>query len=270
MTKKISSQTKDMTQRDLATEVKLNNTVDTYITEMKELPPVKEKDNPNLGKTPLFPEKNLLPEIPKEKAKPALVTSKSSNTLQEDASFEKENESKKKFPLSSKDLILGIINLVSIILLIIVISRFPDQAARLKKLNNDFILNESGVSFEFSEIETSKKKADEINNLYLDESGVVNFVNELEKMKGETSTFNKVILPNQKAVKDRTGSFGIPVIIELKGSWDFIASDLLTIQKLTYLFRPAVTEIYLDKEDPSVINFKYGGMLYVTDRLGQN
>jgi Tfp pilus assembly protein PilO len=69
---------------------------------------------------------------------------------------------------------------------------------------------------------------------------------------------------------DKTGNYGIPVIIELNGAWESIGQDLQEIQKLPFLLRAISIDAEPDKENESMIQFKYGGFLYVDTRLGEN
>ena len=106
----------------------------------------------------------------------------------------------------------------------------------------------------------------------MDEAGVVNFVNEVEKLKSESSAIQKVTFVSQKVVKDKTGNYGIPVVIELAGSWEVIAEDLEKIDTLAFLFRTVRVEAEKSpkEEEAGVIIYKYGVFLYVKDELGKD
>lgn len=251
--------------------------VGKYLTEMKELPPeiveeLKPAQNPvskpSLNQPPAPLAKEDKPPVKEEKKKVEEpdVKEKESDVAESD---EFESEEKSKLPLTSKDVILGAINLITIVFLIIILTRFPQKAQELKSLRNESLIEGPKVTFETSEIELSKTKADALRGLFLDESGVVNFVNEVEKIRTKGRSIVKVTFTSQKAIQDRTENFGVPIVIEMKGSWDAIGQDLEDIEKLPFLFRSAVIEVRTDSEDPSVIDFKYGVLLYVIDRLGQ-
>ena len=70
-----------------------------------------------------------------------------------------------------------------------------------------------------------------------------------ELQKSDAGAISKVSFASQKAVTDKTGNYGVPIVIELMGSWDAIDSDLQKIDKLPYLFRPVKVEIGYDEEN---------------------
>ncbi len=181
-----------------------------------------------------------------------------------------ETNEKRKLPFSSRDVILGIINLISLVLLIIILTRFPIKAQELKELRIQSVKNESSVSFEFVEIEASKEKSGQLENLFPDESGIVDFVSQVEKLKTEGGAIEKITFASQEVVMDKTGNYGIPVIIKLNGAWESIGQDLQKIQKLPFLLRAISIDAEPNKENESMIQFKYGGFLYVDTRLGEN
>ncbi|OGM60127.1 hypothetical protein A2955_04260 [Candidatus Woesebacteria bacterium RIFCSPLOWO2_01_FULL_37_19] len=247
--------------------VKKKTQIGKYITEMKELPPEEEE---TVKTKPSSENKiqNTVVETKKTEDKPKETIP--ANQVSDKNSIDDIGEQEKtKSPFSFKDIILGIINLVTIIFLIIILVRFPDKANELKKLRNENFQNTSNVSFEYTEIAEYKKKAEDMDKLFLDESGIVNFVNSVEVIKAKARSISKLSFTSQKAVNDKTGNFGIPAIIELAGNWDLISADLAEIERLPYLFRPVVIEIFPDKEDVNIVHFNYGGLLYVVDRFGE-
>ena len=154
--------------------------------------------------------------------------------------------------------------------MIVILVKFPLKAKELKESRDEDLRNQSNVSYEFTEIDASKEKADELTKLFLDESGVVDFVNDVEKIKIKNRALSKVSFTRQKGVKDRTGNFGIPVVIDFRGSWESILLDLTDLEALPFLLRPVSIDLGQDDSDPTVINLKYGGLLYVVDRLGES
>ena len=244
-----------------------NNKVDNYIREMKELPPEMGEEQ----------KKNIPQETPKVVQRPKITNVQNSkipetpvsSDVDESIDFQKDDENSNKLPISSKDIILGLINVVTIVFLIIILTKFPQKSEELKSLRNESLMVRSIGSFEIIEIEDKKTKADKLNNLFLDEGGVVDFVNEVEKIKSQGRSIVKVTFASGKAIKDRTENFGVPIVIEMKGGWDAIGMDLEEIEKLPFLFRSAVIEAEINEEDAAVIDFKYGVFLYVIDRLGQ-
>ena len=250
--------------------------VGKYLTEMKELPPEtveesnparKPEPKPTVNQSPVPVDKeNKLP-AKEERKKDAEPEVKGKDLETSPEVFE--GGEKSKLPFTSKDVILGVINLITIVFLIIILTRFPQKAQDLKGLRNQSLIEGPQATLETSEIELSKNKADTLKGLFLDESGVVNFVNEVEKIRAKGRSIVKVTFTSQKAIQDRTDNFGVPIVIEMKGSWEAIGQDLEDLEKLPFLYRSAVIEVKTDSEDPSVIDFKYGVFLYVVDRLGQ-
>ncbi|KKQ41670.1 MAG: hypothetical protein US60_C0032G0011 [Microgenomates group bacterium GW2011_GWC1_37_8] len=250
--------------------------IDKYLTQMKELPPEENEKTPSLPPVRKIPPEKVIakPEV----AKPLPKVQDNILLLEEDT-----EETKRKLPLALKDMILGIINLILVILLVIILLRFPDKAKELKDIRIDAIKNEESVSYQFDKIASAKVKADELSSLFVNDSGVVDFVNDLEKIKNENGTIKSITFANQQAIKDKTGSFGIPVVIELQGSWEKIDSDLQRIDGLPYLFRAAKVEagkpkvqpgVKLEEEqeiDENIIVFKYGIFLYYDENsVGKN
>jgi hypothetical protein len=139
----------------------------------------------------------------------------------------------------------------------------------LKSLKIQEIKNEEAEGLGTTEIETASPKAKKMSELFLDEAGIVNFVNDVELQKTEGGAISKVAFASQKAVGDKTGNYGVPIVIELAGSWESIDKDLQKIDQLPYLFRPVQIEIGYDEENPEVVIYKYGIFLYVRESLGE-
>ncbi len=246
---------------------------DKYLTEMKELPPShsleeKEKESVVREKSKI-PEKTL-----QDKSLPLNKSAKRKSDFSEKpkkSEFEKITENERKLPFTYKDVILGIVNLISIVFFIIILFNFPEKSRELRNLKIKEIKNNSLAGLETLEIEAARPKVQEINKLFLDEGGVVDFVNDVERQKSEGGAISRVTFASQKIVTDKTGNFGVPIVIELSGSWEAIDVDLQKIDKLPYLFRPIEVEItHKDEEESQVVVFKYGIFLYVRENLGQN
>lgn len=250
---------------------KLNQDI-KYLTQMKELPPE------NFDETEGIPGRSGKSERVKSDAK----TSESDELmLKNDRETDKEAvtkikdedfEDKIRLPFTVKDIILGIVNLICIVVLFVVLFKFPSKAKELKELRLERLKNEFSVSFEFSKVKESKAKSDELQKMFLNDAGVVDFVNELEKIKNEGGTIKSITFADQGPVKDRTGNTGIPVVIEFQGFWDAVDRDLQRLDNLPFLFRAARVEIQKPKPqpgqveevviDPNVVIFKYGLILY--------
>lgn len=268
----------DISKDTSTSDTEENNKLESskYLTEMKELPPELEEESkspPKLERKVVIREENSQLSASEEKPPEKEVKKLSAEPGTKDNSrIEKdefEDEEKTGLPLSSKDIILGIINLVTIVFLIIILARFPKKALDLKALRNESLIEGPKVTFENTEIGTYKEKANALNGLFLEESGVVDFVSEIEKIRAKGRSIVKVTFTSQKAIQDRTQNFGVPIVIEMKGTWESIGQDLEDIEKLPFLFRSATIEILPLEEDTSVVSFKYGVLLYVIDRLGQ-
>jgi len=113
----------------------------------------------------------------------------------------------------------------------------------LKKIRIEALKDEQSVSFEFDKISQAKTKADQIGDRYVDDSGVVDFVNDLEKIRNENGVIKNVTFANQSPIKDKTGNYGIPVVIELQGNWEQIAADIGWIDLLPYIFRAVKIDV---------------------------
>jgi hypothetical protein len=235
--------------------------VEKYLTEMKELPGHKE-----VKKAASKPDRVQL-----EAMKKATFQQKEDKAIKEPEIAKDNNNdtSSEERLITTKDILLGVINIASLALLIVLLIKLPEKAEELNKLRNQVLLSESEVALETSEVEGNKDRARELENLFIDDQGLVNFVGDVEKLKGESSSINKINITSQKAVKDKTGSYGVPVVIEMRGDWGRFGEDMKKIQQLPYLFRVIrIDSEVLDEE--GVVGLKYGGFLYVDDKLGEN
>jgi len=250
-----------------------------YITEVKETPPSHESEaiqntkDTQAVKENTPPENQVQEKTPQSEEKAEMLL-KNPEKKQE---VKKENEVKtvkKSFPLTARDIILNVINLIAVVLLVILLKKFPQNARDLNRLRTESIKNESGVSFEFGEVDTYEAKAQELNKLFLDDSGIVNFVNEVENLKDNNPAIQKISFTSNEVIKDKTGNYGTPIVIELAGSWEEIENAIIDIQQLPYLFRAvnvSAKEKDAENEDETkVIQFNYGGFLYVNSTLGKN
>ncbi|MBU0570007.1 hypothetical protein KKB40_04470 [Patescibacteria group bacterium] len=257
--------------------------IDRYLVDIKELPPISyeneggdEEEKEVKRKTshqtykPVSEAKVDSPPAKKESPDNSDEKPATRESVTQMPSENEEVVEKRKLPFSPRDIILGIINLISLALLIIILTKFPDKAQELKELRIQNVKNESSVSFEFVEIEASKEKTHQLEDLFLDEAGIVNFVGRVEELKTEGGAIDKITFASQEVTKDKTGNYGIPVIIELNGTWESIGQDLQEIQKLPFLLRAISINAEPDKDRDGMIKFGYGGFLYVDTRLGEN
>jgi hypothetical protein len=250
--------------------------VEKYLTNIKELPTFSSEKTASSKKKTEYKthvvEKQQAAEKPKQNEKQTATPAKAKAEQEEKgtepvAQETEENVSEK--PYSTKDIILGVVNVVTLVLLFIFLSKLSAQADRLKDLKNEIAISQSPIQLELSDVQKGEVKTDELNNFFVDEPGVVQFVNDVEKLRNENSSQIQVSFASQKAVKDKTENFGIPVVISFRGSWEQIDNDIGRVQALPYLFRSVkITSKVTD--DPSVIELKYGIVLYVKDELGQD
>lgn len=244
-----------------------------YLTAIKELPPDVSQMEASQPK-----DRRILEEM-KEKQKNKEKTSDLKGNEVKDATKIKdklleeeldEDERSSGLPLSAKDIVLIIVNLISVVLLVIILLKFPEKSEELKRLRVDELKSQSNIAYEAQGIEGARERSQKLNNLFLDESGVVGFVNDLEGLRGEGTSISKINFGNPTALRDKSENIGIPLVVELTGAWDAIDRDLQSIDNLPYLFRPVNVEISRSKDDSKVIIFKYGVFLYVNDSFGKN
>jgi hypothetical protein len=229
---------------------------------LKELPPEPETsvEKPKVQKTPPAKQTGEKQSVLKPKV---LVKEKALPTADEE-------EKKSRLPVTYKDILLGIINLVSVILLVVILLRLPAKAKELKDLRLASMATRADISIEQRSVDEVKDEVEELKSLFLDEGGIVKFVDGIENLQGEGSSISAVTFASQRAVKDLSGNFGVPVNIQLVGSWGQIAEDIQKIELLPYLFRAVKIDIQRQEEDPNVIVFNYGLLLYTKNELGEN
>lgn len=244
--------------------------VEKYLTQMKELPNYRERQKEVRKFDNRQPENKLNDDKqPEVKLVKKIKKEVDTNAGKDDGNINGVKEDRIEKLITTKDILLGIINIASLTLLIILLIRLPEKAKELNILRNQVLLSESEVALEISEVEGSKDKVGELESLFIDEVGLVSFVGDVEGLKGENSSINKINITSQKVVKDKTGNYGIPVVIEMRGNWTQFGEDMQKIQKLPYLFRVIRIETE-ELEEEGVIVLKYGGFLYVHDKLGED
>jgi len=240
-----------MPGRKMPKPKKEDENMEKYLTEMKELPLVDDEEPKIKPAEKPAPEKT--PDI-KDSPKP-----KQEEIQQAGESVEK--------PYSVRDVVLGVINVLAILLLFFILSKIPAKVEEYKKLNLDIQKYSEKPQTGQLQIEHNKEKFEKLSSVFLTETKIVNFVNSIEEIKKEDSSISKITFTNESAVKDKTGNSGYPLIIELTGTWEAISADLEKIDKLPYLFR--VVRVESEKSLEGVITVKYGGVLYVKD-TGKN
>ncbi len=236
--------------------------LESYLTHIKELPPTPET---HYGEEHKKPRSSITgTEYIKEKEGVSSTGLREDGSKEEfvDGDFTLVEEEEKRLPVSLKDVILGILNVISIAVLIFVLIKLPLKAKELKDLRIERIKGQESISYKSFEIEEYKSKAEELEEFFLNEEKVIEFVN-------MASRLGKVSFASQKPVKDITGNFGLPVVIELEGTRDDLDTKLQSIDNLPFLFRGVRVEISPLKEE-GMITLKYGLFLYVDENLGKN
>lgn len=169
-----------------------------------------------------------------------------------------------------KDLLLAVVNLGFVVVIVVLLGRLPSRAEELKALRNAALKMTAKGNIDIAElkIESSKEKADQLFELFPDESGLIDFVKEIDKLKDE-GIITRFSFASERAVRDKTGNFGIPLIIEFVGTWDQIDQAIAIIESLPYLLRVVNVDVQRQDEGDLII-FKYGGFIYVKESLAEN
>lgn len=165
-------------------------------------------------------------------------------------------------------IILLVVNVTMLMISVYFILSLPKKASDLNKLrsNEQKVKESKNIDVSGLEYKPAKDNVDKLTGFYPDEGGVIKFIEMVDglKEKGQIKNFSLV---GQDAVKDKTGAYGIPFIVELEGSWTDINLSLQEVQKLPYLIRAINVEVNVI--DENTVNLKYGGFLYVSDKLAK-
>lgn len=163
---------------------------------------------------------------------------------------------------------LFIVDVLLLVASVFLIINLPKKATELNKARSEEqkVIESKKIDVTSLEYAPTKESVDRLSSFYPQEDGLIDFIEMIEVLKGDGKVKN-FSLVGQDAVKDRTGAYGIPFIVEFEGSWEDINLSLQEFQKLPYLVRAVDIEIKL--VDTKTINFKYGGFLYVSDKLAK-
>lgn len=165
--------------------------------------------------------------------------------------------------------ILSLINLIGIAGIIYFDRKIPTRALEVKKLRSEQLgIAAQNLDLIKKDVEKNSEKVDKLLSLFPDEGGLVTFANELDKIKKEGKVVGFTFAA-ERALKDKTKAFGIPILIEIKGTWDEIDRDFQRIQRLPFLLRAIEIEAK-PAEEEGLIDFKFGGFLYVGKNFGKN
>ena len=189
------------------------------------------------------------------------------------SSVEKIGEQKVKKPKGEKkwwikDLILASVNIVFLAALMIILGKMPIRANELSQLKNTFVVAtaKSEVQIAEFEIEESKLKAEELKKFFPTQSGLANFAGEMDKLR-EEGLISSFSFASEDAVRDQTGYYGVPVIIRFLGTWDQIEQGLTKLGDLPFIIR--AVSIEAGAGDDNLVDFRYGGFLYVDESLAK-
>jgi hypothetical protein len=239
--------------------------VDKYLTDLKELPlELKVEESEIKPKVQEVAEikKAFVKEVSSGKTMGITSLKSEATVIPEDYETVEEIIDK---PYTSRDIILGVINLLSIIFLVFLLIKLPQKAEELKELRIEDLKDSQNLNVVSPTFESDKKKSTDLQKLFLDDFGVVNFTVDIEKLKTLNPAIQKVTFTSQKPIKDRLGFLGLPVVIILEGDWNTIGQAMNSLEALPYLFRPVSIKSDIKKDDPNVIVLNYGGLLYVGD-----
>lgn len=164
--------------------------------------------------------------------------------------------------------LIFITDLVLLAIAIFFIVNLPKKAAELNQVKSEEqkVKESKKIDITGLEYQPTKESVDKLTGFYPMEDGVIDFIEMVEVLK-DSGRIKNFALVGQDAVKDKTGAFGIPFIIEIEDSWENINISLQEFQKLPYLIRAINVEVRVI--DENTISFKYGGFLYVSDKLAK-
>jgi len=170
-----------------------------------------------------------------------------------------------------KAVVLALINLIAVAAIVFLLDRLELKAQEVKRLRSIQLSATRGEPFSAlrTDVEAAETKTGELVKYFPDSQGLIAFVGEIDKLKAE-GVVTGFSFANEESIKDKTGSFGLPVLIELRGSWAAVDSALGRIMSLPYLLRAIRVEVSPSLEDPALIDFKFGGFLYVDKNFSQD
>lgn len=169
-----------------------------------------------------------------------------------------------------KDTVLAVVNITFIIILIYLLQQMPSKAKEINSLRSTSITSKSVGTGEvqFFDLDTNKEKIEALTGVFPDEDKLLQFVAAIEEIR-DTGSVVGFTFGSENPVLDKTKNLGLPIRIDLRGSWEEISRDIERIQKLPYLFRP-VTFDAQELPQEGYVEVKYGGFLYVDKSLEKN
>jgi hypothetical protein len=167
--------------------------------------------------------------------------------------------------------VLAVINLLAVAGVVFLLDRLELKAQEVKKLRSIQLSASGGEPFSAlkTDLEAAEAKTDELVEYFPDSQGLISFVGEIDKLKAE-GVVTGFSFANEEPIKDKTGALGLPVLIELRGSWSAVDSALGRIMSLPYFIRAIRIEISPSLDEPTLIDFSFGGFLYVDKNFSQD
>jgi Tfp pilus assembly protein PilO len=212
------------------------------------------------------PVTNIIPKGQPLQASKPLKPKKGEETVNEVAEVESgEKTSILKPGILVRAAVLAIINLIAVAAIVFLMGRLELKAQEVKRLRSLHLggaSNQDPFSTLSAEIEGSETKVNELVSYFPDSQGLIAFVGEIDKLKAEGVVTN-FSFAKEEPIKDKTGALGLPVVIDLRGTWPQIDSALGRIMSLPYFIRTIRVDAAPSQEDSSLVDFKFGGFLYV-------
>ncbi len=161
---------------------------------------------------------------------------------------------------------LNAVNVILIILLILILKKLPVIAKEVKDLKNKYVLAHEKIDQAVlrSDLLVYNEKISSIESHFADEESILNFIIEIDKLKsaGLVADFSFV---SEEPVKDKTGSFGFPILIVSEGSIQNVNSALAKIDSLPYLKRAVDVKLIINED--KTVKLEYGGFIYVSKNI---
>ncbi len=160
-------------------------------------------------------------------------------------------------------------NILMLGVMIFFIVDLPKKALELKNARNDEqkVVESKKVDVTGLEYQPTKESVDKLISFYPEEEGVIEFIKRMEKLQTE-GVIRNFSLVSENAVKDRTGTYGIPFIAEFGGTWEDIGLSLTKFQQLPFMIRAINIEAKMLGSETA--DLKFGGFLYVSEKLAKN
>jgi hypothetical protein len=163
---------------------------------------------------------------------------------------------------------LVVFNILMLLASVYLMTSLPKKAQQLNQVLSDEqkVKESKRVDVTGLEYQPTKESVEKLMRYFPEEPGVIDFMEAVEEME-EKGLLKNFSLASQDTVKDRTGAYGIPFVVEFEGTWESIGTSLQEFQKLPYLVRAINIEAAM--VDEKTVIFKYGGFLYVSDKLAK-